>query len=649
MPRSLVALVAMLFALVVPLVPAAPASAAVGAGWLYGGMYTDSITTSGDADTLAHEYNRVGAWAGKRQTFAGTFVGLGDASWTVVQLDRAWRAQSTPVVNIETTATGADLQRQAQAWAEKIAPWFHAAPDRSALIAPLAEMNGDWTAWGCNPARFKESYRIIRDAVRAQGLDETRVRWVFAPNGYTSPGCGSMGDYYPGADITDLVGFSSYNYGAANWDRAYWGPDKVFGPWLAELRRFAGDKPFLVTQTGTAPGAGKDQWLRDTWAYLAADANVVGLVYFNLDKRWAGGNEQDWRIWYGDRGDPGFRDAMAAGHTRYDWPLRGWFQPGPLQVGAQPAAPSPVTRVAGTDRTTTAVALSRSTFDAASAVVIARSGAYPDALAGAPLAAELGGPILLTSSGRLDPPVRDEIRRLGARSAVLLGGSGALSPAVEDELRALGLTVERIAGKDRFATAASIAEEVGGRAAYVVEGGSPDPGRGWPDAVSVAALAAHQRRPILLVTTHGLPEETRAALDELEVRDAVVVGGTAAVSQQVQDSIAHMGVDVRRVAGRSRYETSAAVAALAVEAGLRADRTWLATGRNWPDALAAAPVVARDGGAMLLVDGVSLGGSPATRTWLVERGPFETVPLVGGAGAISAAAESEIRAVARLR
>jgi len=193
-----------------------------------------------------------------------------------------------------------------------------------------------------------------------------------------------------------------------------------------------------------------------------------------------------------------------------------------------------VQRLAGAGRLGTAVALSQQTYpEGTGTVVLARADAYADALAGAPLAATLDAPILLTDSAELASEAAEEVARLGAGTAVLLGGDAALSPQVERDLEDAGVgTVRRVAGPDRFATAALIALElVGSRTgvdAYVVEGSNPEPGRGWPDAVSVAALAASSRAPILLVTRDAIPPDTDDAICDLELR-ITIVGGADAV------------------------------------------------------------------------------------------------------------------------
>lgn len=641
---------------------AAPSQAASvdGAGLLYSGIY------SGDFFGARAEYESIGSWAGTKLTFSGTFHninedtgesnGPGDAGATGYKLESAWAAQSTPFANVEVNGTARDVASgkfdgEIARWARGVQKWLGNGGDRSVIIAPLQEMNGQWTQWGCDPGNYKVAYSKFRSAFAALGIGETQVRWAYAPNGYSDPKCGGarLRDYYPGPDIVDVIGFSSYNYGPKNYDGKYWGPDLVFKQWLDELRTFAPDKPYIVAQTGTAPtGGDRDTWLRSTWSYLKADPNVVGAIYFNINKASAGGNEFDWRVFYGGtNGAAGFRDGVASG--THQWPLTSWFQPGPLKLGQELPADlgGPVDRLSGSSRVATSTELSRFGFPKGSdTVLIATAASYPDALAGAPLAKSLGAPILLSDRDVLSDATRAEVERLGAKRAVLLGGPGALRPAVFDKLVAMGLETSRISGPSRFATAALIAEAVGGTAAYVVEGFNPDPRRGWPDAVSVSSLAAFQGRPILLATRDGLPAETAGVVARLGVKDATIVGGTAALGDAVVNQLESAGAKVERVSGSSRYDTSAKVAERAAAAGMDPARTWLATGDNWPDALAAAPVVAATKGVLLFVHSSSYEAAPSVDAWLRARS-FESVRLIGGTRAISPDVEAFVRGAVR--
>lgn len=321
--------------------------------------------------------------------------------------------------------------------------------------------------------------------------------------------------------------------------------------------------------------------------------------------------------------------------------------PGSVNVAAEVAVPvraRTVDRLAGPDRVATAAAVAAEGFDATQTVVLARADRYPDALAGGPLAATLDAPLLLTNPTELSAPTAEAIRALGATRAVLLGGDVALAPQVVADLRDLGVEAERIAGTDRFATAAAIAARVPGDGAYLVQGiasGAED--RGWVDAVAVSALAAHQRRPIVLTATDALPAASAAALTDR--RAVTVVGGPAAVGEAVASAAGARGATVGRIAGATRYETSRAVAEASLAAGLSAAETWLATGNDYPDALAAGPSVARRGATLLLIDGRSLDASPGSTPFLAAHaGEIERLVLVGGEQAVAPAVADAARA-----
>ena len=182
---------------------------------------------------------------------------------------------------------------------------------------------------------------------------------------------------------------------------------------------------------------------------------------------------------------------------------------------------------------------------------------------------------------------------------------------------------------------------------------------GWDDPHSESTRAAQIEQDvfgrdasgdvILLVTRDRVPEETAAALASLGTTSIAVVGGTAAVSDEVATALGASGAVVNRVAGATRYETSAAVAALARDAGMASTDTGFATGRNFPDALAAGPAVARSGGNLLLVEGADVSRSPEALDWLTSHlDILERVVLVGGVGAVSEASEDLVRTTAEI-
>lgn len=313
----------------------------------------------------------------------------------------------------------------------------------------------------------------------------------------------------------------------------------------------------------------------------------------------------------------------------------------------EPPGEAPAERISGVSRIETAVEVSQETFETSTVtVVLARSDTYPDALAGAPLARMLDAPILLTPSDALHPAPAEEIARLAATRAVILGGEAALTPQVVADLQAAGVTdVDRIGGFDRFDTAALIAAELPtGDDAYLAEGQNADPNRGWPDALTVSALAAFRQRPVLLVTNDSVPPPTAAALGTYE--SATVVGGEQAVSAATVEAVEDLGVDVTRVSGENRYATGRAVADLAVTAGMSPAQTFLASGAAFADALVAGPLVAERGGVLLLVAPDTLAGSPATRDFVTANAEtIDDLFILGGTAAVSDTVEEELSAL----
>lgn len=300
-------------------------------------------------------------------------------------------------------------------------------------------------------------------------------------------------------------------------------------------------------------------------------------------------------------------------------------------------------RIAGTDRIRTAVDLVDETYETAPTVVLARADAYADALAAAPLAGRLDAPVLLTAPDALPGAVARQLEVLGTTDVVVMGGPVAVSDAVLASLTDMGVTSRRVAGADRYATAALAAAEVGGDSAFVVLGTSADPLRGWPDAVSVAALAAYQQVPVLLVEQNAVPSATAAAVRDLDIATATVVGGSAAVSDDVLTDLEVLGADVSRVSGQTRYGTSAAISELALGAGMTLDTAYLVTGRGFADALVAGPAAAGTGSLLLLVDEDPASVEPTVALLRDRAAEVGELVVVGGTSAVSAAVAAAVQ------
>jgi|GEM_PF-1513132 len=313
----------------------------------------------------------------------------------------------------------------------------------------------------------------------------------------------------------------------------------------------------------------------------------------------------------------------------------------PCLAPPEAGEPEHVERLAGADRVATAVAVAE-TFEQADTVVLASSRAFPDALAGGALAADADAPMLLTPPDGLPEAVAEAIAELGAREVVVLGGEAALSGEVLDAAGAVdGVEdVRRVAGENRFATAAAIAAELEPTAEEVVltlGQHATDEGRAWPDAVaSGALLATGEARPLLLTRADELPEATLEALTELEADRVLLLGGTAAVSDEVERALEALGSEVERLAGEDRWETSVKVLGAALERGTEGDGAIFATGEAFPDALAAGALAGRTGWPVVLAPQCGLGDDPPLEAFLETRPvSLERGLALGGTAALS--------------
>lgn len=280
-----------------------------------------------------------------------------------------------------------------------------------------------------------------------------------------------------------------------------------------------------------------------------------------------------------------------------------------------------IDRLAGPDRVATAVAVSGHLYDDADAVVVTTPTSSADAVAAAPLASEVRGPLLFLGDG-LD----DEIQRLGATRAYVVGAA-AHEPALERDLRDAGITeVVRITGVDRHATSAAVANRLRPDRVFVTSA--------WADAITVTPLAAEDGA-IMTTRADALPAATVRALQRVAPREVVVVGGEAAVADTVLSQIEGLlpDAEVTRLAGSDRWATS--LEALE-RSGHSGERVWIASGTSWPDAVVAATGAAAEGRPLLLVP--SDGASPSADTvrWLRQhRTELRSVTVVGGEQAVA--------------
>lgn len=264
-------------------------------------------------------------------------------------------------------------------------------------------------------------------------------------------------------------------------------------------------------------------------------------------------------------------------------------------------------------------------------------------------------PIVVTASGRSGASALSrtavttatDLARGGcttAREAILVGGPRAVPTEVEKELLGLGFReVFRVAGADRYETAANVAIALGTEALAPGVGGCSDPnqtdgstqlgfygnavaefrlsptecrllprsvvladGLTGADALAAGWWTSRWQVPVVLTGPDGaLPEATKRALSAIEIESLIVLGGVGRIPETVVNEAKGLASAVAgRIAGSDRYGTSVEMAkafggwhqaggfsaemlCVAASSGNGADS------QGWPDALAAGPWCAR--------------------------------------------------------
>lgn len=166
---------------------------------------------------------------------------------------------------------------------------------------------------------------------------------------------------------------------------------------------------------------------------------------------------------------------------------------------------------------------------------------WPDALSASGWAAALGVPIFLTTNDALPAATAEAITASGVRTLTVIGGTAAVSDTVLASADALvDGEVDRVAGDSRYDTAIAVArrqlDEQGYTSSIWIASG-----RGWPDALVAGPAVARAGGVLLLSDPSSLRHspQTASFVDSQRgfASTAHLVGGTAALSEEVQESI----------------------------------------------------------------------------------------------------------------
>ena len=206
-------------------------------------------------------------------------------------------------------------------------------------------------------------------------------------------------------------------------------------------------------------------------------------------------------------------------------------------------------------------------------IVLVNGDALVDGLAAAPLAAtkvnningkDVSAPILLTEADELPKETKAYLKRIlknveiGSLKKVtihLVGGESVLNKSLERELFHLGFKVERYGGDNREETSLEVAKEVEKtnttNERFVVGAD------GEADAMSIAAVAAYNKTPIIVAKRGGISEDALHTFDEKA--NVAIVGGETVVTEAEENGLKSVSKAVIRLGGENRKATNAKI------------------------------------------------------------------------------------------
>lgn len=247
-------------------------------------------------------------------------------------------------------------------------------------------------------------------------------------------------------------------------------------------------------------------------------------------------------------------------------------------------------RISGPGRVETSIEISKFENTKSKTVILADARNYPDALAASNLTNGRYSVILVQN--QLTQAIINEITRLEAQDLIILGGTNSISEDIEKGLANIAgvKNVSRIAGENRYDTCQKIFNHAKKKSLVLASGEI------FPDALATSSIL--DQAGLLLTKKDQLPSEAQAAIKDLNHDSFQIVGGENSIQESLATSIANQYQYARhtRISGNNRYETSAKIGERLVSSTVI-----LASGENFPDALAASTLAQKIDSPILLV------------------------------------------------
>ena len=313
-----------------------------------------------------------------------------------------------------------------------------------------------------------------------------------------------------------------------------------------------------------------------------------------------------------------------------------------------------VTRYGGADRYETSLLIAEAVAAEAGgsleSVVLVSGERWADAVVAAPLAGSLDAPVLMTPTDELRADTAEFLEQTGVTDVWLVGSApedgGRFAQGVIFQLLDIFPGVFVVSGADHYETGAMAARNIDlpgdmsgfGRTAIIASG------EVFADALVAGPFAARGHHPVMLTPSDELHAEVATNLSLLEIEHVVLMGGTAALSEAVEQSVKDLDIAVTRLAGATRYDTAVKAAELvngrysatADQECFTTSTIGVARARVPFDSFSAAPLLSRLCAPLVLADPAQIPADTAAYLDAArEANPTVDLRVFGGDAAVS--------------
>lgn len=261
-----------------------------------------------------------------------------------------------------------------------------------------------------------------------------------------------------------------------------------------------------------------------------------------------------------------------------------------LAAGSEEKVKIPLSRLFGKNRYETANKINNIVKPSSSIAVVADGRLYADAMIGANLAERVGGHLYIARPEFVNADVMQGIQKGSIKKVYVMGSESSFSDKILRQMSINGVSVERVSDSNRFKLATKVANQYDSTTAILVNGSQ------FADSISISPLAAKEGLPLYMTNGTALDRDTAAALKGK--KKVILVGGSEAISNTIENELIGSNVHVQRVAGSNRYETSFEIAKFFYP---KSTQVVFATGNDFADALTGSALAKKLNSPVLLV------------------------------------------------